>query len=252
MEPPRGFEPRTPALRKRCSTVELRWLRGSRGLYRQRAAGINAFCAAMAGNSGSWPRPLAREPTTPVAAADSTWRGAAATCGGSPVGARLDDLPIQTGRDNLTRGVKVTGLSGRYSLLRNRSCSPVPYVQQPLRQGGTSVARVRESRRHDRAPLSCPVALLDTSGKVLLRGQACDVSPQGIRVSGERRLDMRAGQACWVELSVPSPYKSGPRRRIVKLMGDIRRCSAVGEGKSVTAIVVFRSNFSPDLLSPVG
>ena len=26
VEPPSGFEPETPALRKRCSTVELRWL----------------------------------------------------------------------------------------------------------------------------------------------------------------------------------------------------------------------------------
>ena len=112
------------------------------------------------------------------------------------------------------------------------------------------VHRVKELRRHERSTLDCSVRLLDNSGKVLVQGRACDVSTGGIRVVGERRLPFHDGQACWVELSVPRPYKGGPRRRIIKLMGDIRRGSGRGEDRHVTVSVVFQSNFSPDLLSP--
>jgi len=111
------------------------------------------------------------------------------------------------------------------------------------------VSRVHELRRHDRTPLACSVRLLDNSGKVLVQGDTCDVSAGGVRVTGERRLPIRDGQACWVELSVPRPYRGGPRRRIVKLMGSIRRCR--GDDRHVTVTVVFQSNFSPGLLSPI-
>ena len=111
--------------------------------------------------------------------------------------------------------------------------------------------RVQELRRHERTPLNCSVRLLDNSGKILVQGRACDVSPGGIRVAGERRLPFHDGQACWVELSVPRPYRGAARRRIIKLMGDIRRGSGRGEDRHVTVVVVLRSNFSPDLLSPV-
>jgi len=119
-----------------------------------------------------------------------------------------------------------------------------------IHKGGTPVNRVEELRRHERTTLDCSVRLLDNSGKVLVQGRACDVSSGGIRVVGERRLAFRDGQACWVELSVPRPYKGGPRRRIIKLMGDIRRGNGRGEDRRVTVTVVFRSNFSLDLLSP--
>ncbi|KPJ72175.1 MAG: hypothetical protein AMK72_06445 [Planctomycetes bacterium SM23_25] len=111
--------------------------------------------------------------------------------------------------------------------------------------------RIQELRRHERTPLDCSVRLLDTSGRVLVQGRACDVSTGGVRVSGERRLPFHDGQACWVELSVPRPYKGGPRRRVIKLMGDIRRGSGRGDDRQVTVSVVFVNNFSPDLLSPL-
>jgi hypothetical protein len=112
------------------------------------------------------------------------------------------------------------------------------------------VVRVQELRRHQRTPLDCSVRLLDSSGRVLVQGQACDVSTGGIRVVGERRLELREDQPCWVEFSVPRPYKGGPRRRVIKLMGDIRRAAGNDEDRHVTVSVVFRSDFSPELLSP--
>jgi hypothetical protein len=120
-----------------------------------------------------------------------------------------------------------------------------------MHKGGSPVHRVEELRRHERTPLDCSVRLLDNSGKVLVQGRACDVSKEGIRIAGQRRLPFHDGQACWVELSVPRPYKGGARRRIIKLKGDIRRASDTGEDRHVTVTVVLRSNFSPDLLSPV-
>jgi hypothetical protein len=109
--------------------------------------------------------------------------------------------------------------------------------------------RVAERRRHDRTELACPASLLDKSGRVLLRGRAADVSPVGVRLIGPRRLDIHPGQSCWVELTVPNPSNTGPRRRIVKLQGEVYRCSDMGEWKNV--VVILRANFSKDLLRPV-
>jgi c-di-GMP-binding flagellar brake protein YcgR len=109
--------------------------------------------------------------------------------------------------------------------------------------------RVQERRRHDRAPLVCPATLKDKTGRVLLRGRTADISPGGIRLIGPGRLELHSGQACWVELSVPNPASRGSPRRLVKLKGEIRRVSDLGEWKSVG--VVLENNFTKSLLAPI-
>ena len=109
--------------------------------------------------------------------------------------------------------------------------------------------RIQDRRRHERSELACPATLLDQSGRMLLRGRAADVTPVGIRIVGPRRLDIHAGQPCWVELSVPNPSKTGPRRRIAKLQGEVHRSSDMGEWRSV--VVILRTDFTKDLLLPI-
>ena len=69
MEPPRGFEPRTPALRKRCSTVELRWLNGL-------ATGDKPWQPALSGDKSTACAPALSTPSLPgvLATDDNGWR----------------------------------------------------------------------------------------------------------------------------------------------------------------------------------
>ena len=110
--------------------------------------------------------------------------------------------------------------------------------------------RVHERRRHERQVLTCPAALRDRAGRILLRGRAADVSPCGIRVVGEGGLPLREGQVVWVELSLPRVRQNGPRFRIVKVSGEVRRVTVMGSWRSVI-VVIFDSEFSKELLDPM-
>ena len=90
----------------------------------------------------------------------------------------------------------------------------------------------------------------DTCGRVLQRGRAVDISPCGIRVVGPSGLAIRDGQPVWVEISVPRPCRSGPKTRIVKLRGEVRRVEIMGAWRSVI-VVLFDTDFSPRLLNPM-
>jgi hypothetical protein len=85
---------------------------------------------------------------------------------------------------------------------------------------------------------------------VLQRGRAVDISPCGIRVVGPSGAAIRDGQQVWVEISVPRPCRSGPKTRIVKLRGEVRRVEIMGAWRSVI-VVLFDTDFSPRLLNPM-
>lgn len=107
-----------------------------------------------------------------------------------------------------------------------------------------------ERRRHPRTALCCPTVIRDTCGRVLQRGRAVDISPRGIRVVGPMGLPIRDGQPVWVEMSVPRPCRSGPKTRIVKLRGEVRRVEIMGAWRSVI-VVLFDTDFSTHLLDPM-
>jgi len=109
--------------------------------------------------------------------------------------------------------------------------------------------RVDERRRHTRERLTCPAALRDKAGRVLFRGRAADVSPYGIRIVGKGGKPLAEGQAVWVELSLPTVRASGPRTRIVKMSGEVRRVTVMGEWRSVI-VVIFETDFNRMILDP--
>ena len=109
--------------------------------------------------------------------------------------------------------------------------------------------RVDERRRHERQILTCPVALLDKAGRVLLRGRAADIAPGGIRIIGKGGRPLDEGQLVWVELSLPRVRSAGPRTRIVKLAGEVRRVDVMGEWRSVI-VIIFDSEFKREFLDP--
>jgi len=109
---------------------------------------------------------------------------------------------------------------------------------------------VHERRRHDRTPLVYPVTVRDRIGRIVFRGRSSDVTPCGIRLIGPCGTGIRLGGQVWVELWVPNLRRRGPRNRVVKLQGEVRRTMNIGDWKGV--VVVFSSNFSPSLLAPVG
>jgi len=109
--------------------------------------------------------------------------------------------------------------------------------------------RLIERRRHKREPLTCPAVLKDQSGRTVLKGRAADVSPGGIRVIGEGGLPLHEGQPVWVELTLPTVRGTGPRTRIVKLHGEVRRINVMGQWRSVI-VVIFENDFSNRLLDP--
>ena len=110
--------------------------------------------------------------------------------------------------------------------------------------------RVRERRRHKRLNLTFPAIIRDTSGHVLMRGRSADIAAGGIRVVGHGGGWLHDGLDVWVELTVPSVRASGRPNRTVKLRGEVRRVSVMGEWRSVV-VVVFESHFSEHLLAPV-
>jgi len=109
--------------------------------------------------------------------------------------------------------------------------------------------RVDERRRHNRWILACPVTLRDAAGRILLRGRGTDVSAYGVRVVGPGGTALKEGSQTWAELSVLNPRANGPRMRIVKMRGKIRRVADVGGWKVV--VIVFDTNFKRSLLDPV-
>jgi len=111
------------------------------------------------------------------------------------------------------------------------------------------MTRVHERRRHSRRLLTYPATIRDRAGRVVFRGRTSDVSPCGIRIIGPAKGTVRAGIPVWVELGVPNKRRSGPRTRIVKLEGEVRRAIVIGDWRGV--IVVLSSDFSPAMLAPV-
>ena len=109
--------------------------------------------------------------------------------------------------------------------------------------------RVDERRRHERQILTCPATLRDMSGRVVLRGRTADIAPGGIRIMGKGGKALEEGQRVWVELSLPSIRSTGPRTRIVKLSGEVRRIEVMGEWRSVI-VVIFESEFHRAFLDP--
>lgn len=109
--------------------------------------------------------------------------------------------------------------------------------------------RVDERRRHVRLALSFPALIRDRAGRVLLKGRSADIAPGGVRVIGHGGNGLRDGLEVWVELILPRVGSSGPRQRIVKLRGEVRRITVMGEWRSVV-VVVFESDFANNLLDP--
>ena len=109
--------------------------------------------------------------------------------------------------------------------------------------------RVDERRRHQRDILSCPVTLRDKAGRVLFRGRAADIAPGGIRIMGKGGRPLTEGQPVWVELSLPSVRATGPRTRIVKVSGEVRRVSVLGQWRSVI-VIIFDTEFNRTFLDP--
>jgi hypothetical protein len=81
-----------------------------------------------------------------------------------------------------------------------------------------------------------------------MRGRGTDVSAYGIRVVGPGGEGIQEGARVWVELAVPSARASGPAVRMVKMPGEIRRVTDVGNWKAL--VVVFDSDFKRSLMSP--
>ena len=111
------------------------------------------------------------------------------------------------------------------------------------------MALVCERRRHPRTPLVCPVTLLDKGGRVRFRGRAVDVSAGGIRIVGPPPAHVQEGLFVWVELMVPDVRSGRPRTRCVKLSGEVRRVTDIGDWKGVV-VIIFESDFSKRLVSP--
>jgi hypothetical protein len=109
--------------------------------------------------------------------------------------------------------------------------------------------RVDERRRHTRSPLACPARLLDKSGHLLFNGRAVDISAGGIRIIGQGGPTLSETLPVWVELVVRSLRAAGPGHRIVKVHGEIRRISIMGEWKSVV-VVIFDNDFLERMLDP--
>jgi hypothetical protein len=114
---------------------------------------------------------------------------------------------------------------------------------------GSAVLRVDERRRHSRERLTCPAALRDKAGRILLRGRAADISPWGIRIIGKGGRRLSEGQVVWVELTLPTLRSYGPKTRIVKLSGEVRRVNVIGEWRNVI-VVIFDNEFGRHLLDP--
>ena len=109
--------------------------------------------------------------------------------------------------------------------------------------------RVEERRRHTRWLITYRAVVRDKAGRLLMRGRGADVSPGGIRIVGPSGEGLQEGMCVWVELAVPSPRSSGPAVRIVKMPGEIRRVTDMGDWKSVL-VVVFDSDFKRSLVNP--
>ena len=102
--------------------------------------------------------------------------------------------------------------------------------------------QVKDRRRHARATLVCPVVLRDKAGRIIFRGRSADISPCGIKVIGPPPAKVSEGLDVWVEMRVPNPRSTGPRHRVVKLRGYIRRVTDMGDWKCVI-VVITEANF---------
>jgi hypothetical protein len=84
---------------------------------------------------------------------------------------------------------------------------------------------------------------------VLFRGRAADIAPGGIRIIGKGGRLLEEGQPVWVELTLPRVRATGPRTRLVKLAGEVRRVDVMGEWRSVI-VIIFDTEFRREFLDP--
>ena len=110
--------------------------------------------------------------------------------------------------------------------------------------------RVCERRRHTRLAISCPAAIRDRTGRLLLRGRAADITPCGVRILGSGGMPIQEGQDVWVELTVRGPRPLTSRPRIVKVRGQVRRVQVMGSWRSVL-VVIFDTELPSRLLDPM-
>ncbi|HUU91664.1 MAG TPA: PilZ domain-containing protein [Phycisphaerae bacterium] len=108
---------------------------------------------------------------------------------------------------------------------------------------------VQERRRHDRLALVCPAVLRDKSGRVIFKGRTADISPCGIKVIGPPPAAVSEGLDVWVEMKVPNQRSTGPRVRVVKLCGYIRRVTDMGDWKCVI-VVITEADFPQSIFEP--
>lgn len=107
---------------------------------------------------------------------------------------------------------------------------------------------VQNRRRHERVSFTCPVVLKDKTGRVIFKGRSADLTPCGVKVVGPPPAAVSEGLNVWLEIKVPNPRANGPRSRVVKQRGYIRRITDMGDWKSV--IVVITENDLSKSVSP--
>ncbi|KPJ69443.1 MAG: hypothetical protein AMK72_02845 [Planctomycetes bacterium SM23_25] len=108
---------------------------------------------------------------------------------------------------------------------------------------------VQERRRHERVVLVCPVVLRDKAGRTIFKGRTADMSPCGIKVIGPPPAAVSEGLDVWLDMKVPNPRSAGPRFRVVKLCGYIRRVTDMGDWKCVV-VVITDADFPQSIFEP--
>lgn len=109
------------------------------------------------------------------------------------------------------------------------------------------LTQVQDRRRHARMAFVCPVLLRDKRGRILFKGRTADVSPSGIKMMGPGPCTAVEGGFVWVELMAPNTRVTGPRRRVVKLRGHVRRVTDMGQWKSII-VILLESDFTTGMI----
>ena len=108
---------------------------------------------------------------------------------------------------------------------------------------------VQDRRRHERMVFTCPVVLKDKAGRVIFKGRSADLTPCGVKVVGPPPAAVSEGMDVWLEMKVQNRRANGPRSRVVKQRGYIRRITDMGEWKSVI-VVIIENDLSKRVLEP--
>jgi len=79
--------------------------------------------------------------------------------------------------------------------------------------------------------------LKDKTGRVIFKGRSADLTPSGVKVVGPPPAAVSEGMDVWLEMKIPNPRPHGPRSRVVKHRGYIRRITDMGDWKSVIVVI---------------